>query len=101
MLRDTDQQKTRLNALTSGHVAAGMAPLDYETDREMLAAALGTIGLVPPRDARLLWIADTLDLAEVECSSSYFDEAKERDDLEIISPLRAMDFDSEGNLRSR
>ena len=101
MLRDTDQQKTRLNALTSGHVAAGMAPLDYETDREMLAAALGTIGLVPPQDARLLWIADTLDLAEVECSSSYFDEAKERDDLEIISPLRAMDFDSEGNLRSR
>jgi hypothetical protein len=101
LLRDADQQKTRLNALTSGHIAAGMAPLDYETDREMLAAAFGTIGLVPPRDARLLWIADTLDLAEVECSAAYFEEAKERRDLEVISPLRAMEFDGAGNRQGR
>jgi hypothetical protein len=99
MLRDTDQRKTRVNALTSGHIAAGMAPLDYETDREMLAAALGTIGLVQPRDARLLWIANTLDLAEVECSSAYFDAAKGRSDLEIVSPLREIDFDATGNRR--
>ncbi len=98
LVRDTDQQKTRLNALTSGHVAAGMAPLDYETDREMLAAAFGTIGLVPPQEARLLWIANTLDLAEVECSLAYIDEAKDRSDLEIISPPREIEFDAEGNL---
>jgi hypothetical protein len=101
LVRDTDQQKTRLNALTSGHVAAGMAPLDFETDREMLAAALGTIGLVPPHDARLLWITDTLDLAEVECSIAYFDEAKDRSDLEIVSPPRAMEFDTVGNHAGR
>jgi hypothetical protein len=75
-----------------------MAPLDYETDRELLAAALGTIGLVPPRDARLLWIANTLDLVELECSVAYFDEAKGRSDLEIITPPRPMEFDGTGNL---
>ena len=32
---------TRLNVLISGHVSAAMLPLDYETDREMLDAALG------------------------------------------------------------
>ena len=48
-----------------------MTPLDYETDREMLAAALGTIGLAEPGNARLLWIADTLHLGEVECSAAY------------------------------
>jgi hypothetical protein len=101
LLRGMDRQATRLNALTSGHIAAGMAPLDYETDREMLAAALGTIGLVQPRDARLLWIADTLDLAELECSLAYLEEARGRSDLEIVSPPWEMEFDAEGNLTSR
>jgi hypothetical protein len=98
LVRAMDSETTRVNALTSGHVSAGMLPLDYETDCEMLAAALGTIGLVPPRDARLLWIADTLHLAEVECSAVYLDEARSRSDLEIISPPREMEFDGEGNL---
>ena len=62
-----------------------MAPLDYETDREMLAAALGTIGLVEPADAKLLWIADTLHLDELECSAAYLAEAREREDLEILT----------------
>ena len=48
LLRDMDPRITRLNSLTSGHIAAGMTPLDYETDREMLQAALGTVGLVEP-----------------------------------------------------
>ena len=47
-----------------------MMPLDYPTDREMLEAALPTIGLVEPERARLLWIHNTLDLREVECSAS-------------------------------
>ena len=98
LLRDMDPRITRVNSLTSGHVAAGMTPLDYETDREMLQAALGTVGLVEPRHARLLWIADTLDLAEVECSAAYLEAARGRSDLEIISEPREMEFDAAGNL---
>ncbi len=55
-----------------------MLPLDFETDREMLDAALPTIGLAEPPDAKLLWIDNTLDLAEVECSAAYLDEARAR-----------------------
>lgn len=98
LLRDMDSRITRLNSLTSGHIAAGMTPLDYETDREMLQAALGTVGLVEPRQARLLWIADTLDLAEVECSAAYLEAARGRSDLEIIAQPREMEFDAAGNL---
>ena len=36
----------------------------------MLAAALGTIGLREPPDARLIWIANTLALTEVACSTA-------------------------------
>lgn len=97
-LRDADPAATRLNCLVSGHVSAAMAPLDYETDREMLAAALGTIGLTEPPHAKLLWIADTLHLEEVECSAAYLDEAQCRDDLEILTKPRPFPFDNAGNL---
>ena len=98
LLRETDFEAVRLNALVSGHVSAGMLPLDYETDREMLAAALSTIGLAEPPEARLLWIANTLKLAEVECAAAYLDEARRRDDLEILTELRDLPFDAQGNL---
>ena len=98
ILRQMDVEATRLNGLTSGHISAVMTPLDYETDREMLAAALSTIGLAEPPEVRLLWIADTLHLSEVECSAAYLNEAREREDLEILSELRPLPFDKAGNL---
>jgi len=98
LLRETDFQAVRLNALISGHISAGMIPLDYQTDREMLEAALGTIGLAEPPDARLLWIADTLHLGEMECSTAYLEEARQRDDLEILTEARDLPFDASGNL---
>lgn len=98
LLRETDFAATRLNGLVSGHVAAVMTPLDYPTDREMLAAALGTIGLAEPPEARLVWIADTLHLGEVECSAAYLAEAQKRSDLEVLTGLSELPFDAAGNL---
>jgi hypothetical protein len=100
LLRETDFAATRLNGLVSGHIGAAMPPLDYETDREMLAAALGTIGLAEPAEAKLLWIADTLHLAEVECSAAYLAEAQERPELEILTELRELPFNAVGNLQA-
>ncbi len=98
LLRDTDFAATRLNVLTSGRVAAAMCPLDYETDRQMLGLALSTVGLVEPEEARLLWIPNTLRLAEVECSAAYFEQARGRSDLTILTELRPLPFDAAGNL---
>ncbi len=98
MLRETDVRATRLNAITAGHLSAAMFPMDYETDREILDLALGTVGLVEPPDARLLWITNTLDLEEVECSAAYLEAARARDDLEVLTPLRDLPLDAAGNL---
>jgi len=98
VLRQMDERITRINCLTSGNVAACMLPVNFDTDREVLDEALPTIGLTEPLNARILWIHNTLDLAEVECSQVYWDEAQSRDDLEIISELRGLPFDAEGNL---
>ena len=100
VLREMDVKITRINCLTGGHPTAAMLPLDYETDREILDAALPTIGLVEPPDARLMWIRNTLHVAEVECSLAYYEEAKQRSDLQIVIPPRALPLDAEGNLPS-
>lgn len=97
LLRETDIAATRLNAITAEHVSAAMAPLDYETDREILEAALpGT-----PEErlrARLLWIANTLHLHELECSEAYWQEAQDREDLEILTDLRELPLGEDGHL---
>jgi hypothetical protein len=89
---------TRINCLTGGHPTAAMAPLDYPSDCECLDAALPTIGLTEPPQARILWAHNTLEAAEVECSVAYLNEARERTDLEIIRDPRPMPFDPAGNL---
>jgi hypothetical protein len=93
-----DASITRINSLTGGHPTAAMAPLDYPTDRECLDAALPTIGLTEPPDSRLMWAHNTLDVAEVECSVAYLNEARERSDLEITRDPRPMPFNAAGNL---
>jgi hypothetical protein len=77
-----------------------MAPFDFPTDEAMITAALATVGLVEPAAAKLLWIRDTLRLKEVECSAAYWDEAQARDDLEVLTDLRPLPLDAEGNLPS-
>jgi hypothetical protein len=98
IVREMDVPATRLNAIVSGHISAAMVPLDYETDCELLDLALGTIGLAEPPRARLLWIHNTLDLVEVECSAAYLGEAQQRDDLEVLTSLRDLPLDGQGNL---
>jgi hypothetical protein len=97
-IEQTNIQITRINCLTGGHPTAAMLPLDYPTDRDLLDHAFPTIGLVDPPDSRMLWIRNTLDVAEVECSRAYFAEAKERSDLEVLIEPRPLPLDVHGNL---
>ena len=96
-MEDVDIQMTRINCLTAGHAGGAMLPLNYDTDRELLDVALPTIGLTPAHEAGILWIKNTLHLEEVECSATYWDEAKTRDDLEILTSVRDFQFDKVGN----
>ena len=100
-LAQIDHELTRTNCLTSGRIAVAMLPLDYPSDRQVFEHALPTIGLREPDAARILWIKNTLELAEVECSAAYLNAARGRDDLEILSPLRDWPLDERGDLPSR
>jgi hypothetical protein len=93
-----DQRATWINGMTAGHLDAVKTPPSFATDRAILDAALTTIGLTPPAQARLQWIRNTRDLTQVECSVAYLDEARGRDDLEVITEAREMPLDAAGHL---
>ncbi len=93
-----DVEATRTNSLTGGGVTSAMVPLDYPNDLELLDHAFPLIGLTPPPEAKLLWIQSTLSVAEVECSAAYLEEARGREDLQILSDPRPMPFDAQGLL---
>jgi hypothetical protein len=97
-IEQTNIEATRINCLTAGHISAAMMPLDFPTDRAAIEAALPTLGMVEPDAAKLVWIRNTLDLREVECSTAYLDQARGRSDLEILSDPRPLPFDASGNL---
>ncbi len=97
-LKKVDIGVTRVNALIGGHYTGAMQPLNFDTDGEILQVMLREIGLREPPDAKLLWIRNTLDLVKVECSATYLEEARDREDLEILTEPRPLPFDESGNL---
>ena len=93
-----DEHITRTNCLTGGHATGAMIPVHYPTDREVLDAVLPIIGLTEPPQARMLWIQNTLNVAELECSVAYLPDARKRSDLEILSDPRPLPLDEKGML---
>jgi hypothetical protein len=45
-----------------------------------------------------MWAHNTLEVAEVECSLAYLNEARERPDLTIVREPRPLPLDADGNL---
>lgn len=97
-IASVDRRITAINAITGGHAPAASLPIAFDTDRDVLEAALPMIGLTEPENARVLHISNTLLLAELLASEAYLPLIETRDDLEVIEEPRDMEFDEEGNL---
>jgi hypothetical protein len=91
-------QATYMNCLTACAPESARIPMHFETDREVLEAALGTLGWLEPMAARVVQIADTLHLEEMWVSEALQAEAQNRDGLSILTEPRRMSFDTAGNL---
>ena len=94
-----DPETTRINCITSSHPSGGMIPLVYPHDKAAVESALETIGLVPPEQARVVQIADTLHLEEVLVSEAFQEQLARRSDLQPLGEPQEMQFDADGNLR--
>lgn len=98
VLEQMNVESTRINCLTSGHVTAGMSPIDFLTDRQIIDEALDTVGFCDATTAKMMWIKNTLHLSEVYCSTYYLDQLEGREDLKLIGEPQHLQFDADDNL---
>ncbi|MEM8733565.1 MAG: lactate racemase domain-containing protein [Planctomycetota bacterium] len=97
VLEKMDQEYTRMNCITAGHITGAMVPLAFESDHAALEVACKLAGYVEPKDVTAMWIPDTLHLEKVVCSEAYWQMAKERE-LETLSEPTSLEFDAQGDL---
>ena len=93
-----DRESTYMNCITAISLEKAAIPMHFETDRECIRVALGSVGLIPPKRSRIVRIKNTLQLDEVEVSEIYKDEIPNRPDLEILEGPHPLPFDARGNL---
>jgi hypothetical protein len=98
LTRKMDYRATVVNCLTAGYPEGAFVPVHFDTDREVLDAALAIIGNRPPQEARVLRIRNTLLLEDVEVSEACLDGADRASEWAPSGAARTMAFDSEGNL---
>jgi hypothetical protein len=99
LVRKVDSTATCSTALAITIPSLASIPMHFETDREILDAALSMNSLQPTEKARIVWIRNTSSLAEFECSEPFVEEVTHWKDLSIASELHPLDFDADGNLR--
>jgi hypothetical protein len=97
LVRAMNYRATVINCLTAGYPEGAFLPVQFDSDREVLDAALAIIGSREPEQARVLRIRNTLTLDELDVSEACLAEPAQTAFTPAGSP-RAMRFDAAGNL---
>ena len=98
LVRKMDYRATVINCLTAGYPNGAFLPVHFDTDREVLDAALSIVAPEDPTSARVLWIRNTLQLQYVQASEACWRQGSPETRCRPISPARELEFDSTGNL---
>ncbi len=96
LVRAMDTKISFINALTALTPQSAKLPIYFDTDREAIERALAS--LPDPAGARIVRIADTLSLAELEVSESLWAVVKSRSELTALGEARELSVDASGNL---
>ena len=93
-----DYTATYKNCITGISLEKAAVPMYFENDREAIAVALGSIGLIPAAQSKIVRIKNTLRVDTAEVSEAYAEMFQQRSDLEVIGGPDAMVFNGENNL---
>jgi hypothetical protein len=99
LVRALDMRITGINALTSLTPNTAKIPIYFDSDREAMERALESAGLGDVRQARVVRIADTLSLAEIDVSEPLWNSSRNNPRLTALAAATDVSFDAEGNLR--
>jgi hypothetical protein len=76
----------RINATTSGSLAAVRTPLHFPSDRECLELLTATVGKFDPAEVTMGWIRNTLELGSMSLTENLRAEIEKNPMLEITGP---------------
>lgn len=88
----------RMNNLTARFLWRSKLPITFPTDREVIAAAVGTCWQPVAADVKFAVIPNTLEVAELWVSAALAAEARGNPDLEVVGDPIPLPFDAAGNL---
>ena len=89
---------TQINSLTASTPAAIRTPVHFGSDRECLEKIWPTVGRFDPRELRIAWISNSLEIGTLALSESLRAEIESNPELEVLGSARDLTFDAEGNL---
>jgi len=98
LVEKIDYQATYMNCITGISLEKAAVPMHFQTDQKAIEVALGSIGLIPPQESKIVRIKNTLQVDEAEVSEVYAAELRKRSDLEVLDGPKPMAFDDQGNL---
>jgi Lactate racemase N-terminal domain len=98
LIKEMNYSATVINCLTAGYPEGAFTPVYFDTDREVIQAALKIIGTREPHEGRVLRIKDTLHLDELEVSEAVLADPNPTTRIEVLGQAKPWTFDASGNL---
>jgi len=101
LVEKIDYPSTYVNCITAMTPEDGRVPVSFEKDRDALSTAHDNSGVFDPKDLRILWIKNTLELESLYASQPLLKEARSNPKLDVLSRPFDFPFDENGNLISK
>jgi len=99
LYRDFDPGKTYANVIAATLLDAAAIPMIMNTDKEAVQLATKTVLRTLPEDTRIVHIANTLEILEIDVSETLLPYVQANPSMfEVVGELAPFDFDAEGNL---
>jgi hypothetical protein len=97
LVADADPEKAVINAITASTPRAVRVPPTVATDRAGFVAGVSTVGVASADDIRVARVTDTMRLERLYASPALVEEARDRDDLRVVSEPKPVAFDEDGD----
>ncbi|MEZ5362060.1 MAG: lactate racemase domain-containing protein [Bryobacterales bacterium] len=98
LVEQIDYNATWINGLTSSTTQPGATPMHFASDKECIERILPTCGNLNVEDCTIVWIPNSMDLAECMVSENLLPELRNNPEIEVLSEPAEMAFDADGNL---
>jgi hypothetical protein len=98
LVEKIDYNATWINGLTSSTTQPGATPMHFPSDKECIERILPTCGNLDVNDCTVVWIPNSMDLAECLVSENLLPELERNPEIEVVGEPQELQFDADGNL---